>query len=146
MFRCAMALVGMACGLTIASVQLASAEVVARCGASKGFAYYPEIGLVQAGQGGWKEDGITRGEILLLRDGTEFDVIHTDAAGTRSSKADGARVIGISATDARIIVLVAYPEVVETYALWFSTRELLWTQIKAAGLVDKAATFRSECR
>lgn len=34
------------CALCVAAMSTASADIVARCGASKGFAYYPEVGLV----------------------------------------------------------------------------------------------------
>jgi hypothetical protein len=41
-------------------------QVLALCGESKGTTFFLEGGLVPPGQGGWKEDGLTGGAIVLV--------------------------------------------------------------------------------
>jgi hypothetical protein len=64
---------------------VASAEVLLTC-------YEPKGSMYVVGDG-WVEDGFTNGKFQLVSDGDEFDIFVTDAAGTRSSKADGAAIV-----------------------------------------------------
>ena len=79
---------------------------ITTCGPLKGFAYFFEDGvMVPKGKGGWKEDGISKGSFTLLNEGSNFDIVYTDAAGrTRSALShDRATIIG-SARNEFIVV------------------------------------------
>jgi hypothetical protein len=127
------------------SDQPAHSEVLRTCGASSGWAYYLAGGVVQQDDAGWQEDGISNGGVMLLRDGENWDIVYTDATGSRSARADGGRVVMLTENTSGVVVLVAYPTVQETYLFSATRSEVVWTQIKAAGLADKGAVFRAAC-
>jgi hypothetical protein len=121
------------------------AQVVATCGASKGYSYFLPGPLTSADQAGWEEDGISNGGLQLLQDGDNFDIVYTDAVGSRSAKADGATVFGYQAA-AGILVLLVYPDVLETYQFNLESKQLAWTQNKAFATIRKVAAFTSNCQ
>mgnify|MGYP003987914261 CR=1 FL=1 len=90
-------------------VSNASAGSVAHCGGSFGYAYHIQGGLVTEKESGWGEDSISKGQLLLIKGGKDFDIIHTDATGgTRSSKGDGGKVITIGGDANSIMLVVIY--------------------------------------
>jgi len=96
----------------------AFAELVTKCGSSKGYSFYPQGGLVSNKDAGWTEDAISNGSFLVTKTKKgEYDVIFSDASGrTISSRDDGGEVILISKSKANLILLVAYPQMnVVTY-------------------------------
>ena len=127
----------------------ASAGSIAHCGGSSGYAYYIQGGLVTEKKSGWGEDGISKGQILLIQDGKEFDIIHTDASGgTRSSKGDGGKVIAVGRDANSIMLIVIYPgKTVESYLFrqHGKSGEVVWTQMKLDDLISKAQTFKADC-
>jgi len=50
----------------------AQTAVITKCGASKGYAYYFGGQAVPPGKAGWREDGISDGEIQLIQSGKEL--------------------------------------------------------------------------
>lgn len=130
----------------VASTPVATqAQVLFNCGPSEGYSYYLSGAIASPEQDGWERDGISNGGLQLLQDGQEYDIIYTDALGGRSAKADGGRVIGFEA-DAGVLVLVAYPNVFETYQFNPSSKKVVWTQNKAHPISRKIAAFVSECQ
>lgn len=94
----------------------AHAAVITRCGASEGYAYYVEGALVPKNKAGWTKDAITGGSHLLLKDGETFDIIFTDAMKrTVSSREDGGQIIRIAENGGTYVILVNYPNSVETW-------------------------------
>jgi hypothetical protein len=136
---------GAVCLLLALVVTPTYGQVMFNCGASEGYSYYLSGALASPENEGWVEDGIGQGGIQLLRDGTDYDIIYTDALGGRSAKADGGRVIGFEA-DSGTMVLVVYPNVVETYQFNPTSRKVVWTQNKAHPISRKIAAFVSQCQ
>ncbi|WMT90175.1 hypothetical protein [Pelagibacterium sp. H642] len=124
--------------------QAASAQTLAVCGASSGYAYFPAVGLVTEDQSGWAEDGISDGGIMLLRDGDAYDIVYTDAVGGRSARADGFEVIGFP-TSTGVLVLTMSSVTAETYHFDIENRQLAWTQNKFDAPINKVAAFVSDC-
>lgn len=127
------------------------AEVITRCGASQGYAYYFSGGYVPADKSGWTEDTISPGSLSLTINGEEVDLIFSDASGiAKSSKAEGATVQLLAAQEAgTIIVISAYPGgALEHYffRLNESGGEVIWGSLKWNGMVDKSSLYRAECR
>jgi hypothetical protein len=123
----------------------ASAQVLFSCGASSGYSYYLPGGIIGLDDAQWIEDGISGGGIQLLQDGANFDLIYTDAFGGRSAKADGGQVIGYPA-DAGFLVIVAYPNVIETYQFNTEVDKVAWTQNKLHPASRKMAAFVADCQ
>jgi hypothetical protein len=122
------------------------AAVLAECGASSGQTFIIERGIVAPGDGGWMDDGISGGSIVLLQDGDNYDIVFGDiTGGTLSAKGDGAQVFLVGHPDAGPVILVVYPQVTELYQFDLTNGFVLWSQHKYAGLVDKAALFYASC-
>lgn len=121
------------------------AQVMFSCGASSGYSYFLAGPLVEPSAEGWQEDGISAGGIELIRDGDDYDIIYTDAVGGRSAKADGGRIIAFEA-DAGILVIAAYPNVIETFQFNQTSKKVAWTQNKAHPSSRKIAAFVSDCQ
>ena len=125
--------------VTAANWASAKADVITRCGASKGYAYYFEGPLVPREKSGWTQDGISQGSMQLVRDGKELDIVYTDTAGTRSAKADGFLVFNLSPpNNTGFVTLIAVSErtgVVEHYLFTLNAEgrgTVEWGSIKGA--------------
>ena len=68
-------------------------EVLAMCGSSQGRGYFFKHELFNPSGGSWLEDGISNGQITLVRDGEEVDILFGDAVGSTGYRQDGAQVI-----------------------------------------------------
>lgn len=90
-------------------------------------------------------DGFSGGTFELVRDGDNFDIFITDAAGTRSAKADGAEVIPTEAANGAITLLVAYPKALETYLFDFESSEMIFTSMRISVGPKTAAVFVGSC-
>jgi hypothetical protein len=129
-----------------------SAEMVAKCGTSKGFSYYFEGRLVPREKAGWRDDGIAKGSLLLLLDGEQFDVVITDAVGSRSIRTDGFEIISIPQSSSNTIVLLAVNSssgIVEHYHFRIEPKgdgTVVWGSIKGSGaLLQKSSMFQAAC-
>lgn len=126
------------------------AEILAVCGASKGYAYYLPSALVPDKDAGWTEDAISGGSFQLIRSGDNYDIVFTDATGrTLSTKGDGGEILGMENGKGDLIVTVLYPHVIETYAFWFSSSGPLiatFSQVKHETPIAKHAVFKASCR
>lgn len=131
--------------LMCVGITSAQGQIIAQCGASTGFAYYFERGLVPAGEGGWTKDAISGGKILLLKHADAFDIVFEDVSGSRSARAEGANIVPLVFDAEGALILAAYPAVLETYSFSFETREVVWTQAKLSGAVDKTAAYHAVC-
>ncbi len=89
--------IGAALALVLLAVSV-RAETITRCGASSGQGWYFAGPAVPQGEAGWSKDAISKGGFLLIVDDDKPDIITTDVAGTRSSRAEGAFVMFVSGT------------------------------------------------
>ncbi len=143
-----------AIGAALVLVSLAvsvRAETITRCGASSGHGWYFAGPLVPQGQAGWTEDAITKGEFLLISDGDKPDIIATDVAGTRSSRADGALAMFVPGAKGGFkLVLLVYPAgTVEHFLFRLDTAgngTVAWGTVRAGGLIQKSSLFVAKCR
>jgi len=136
----------------VGAAVIAQASTITRCGASKGFAWYFESGLVEKRKTGWTKDGVSKGDITLVRDGDEYDIIFTDATGgTSSAKANGAEVLFLGGTRP-FVILEAYTKTqglsVFTYTFDLDDHgagQVVYSATKLNGLINKAAIYKAEC-
>ncbi|TNF92533.1 MAG: hypothetical protein EP297_13245 [Gammaproteobacteria bacterium] len=130
------------------STNVQAVDVLAVCGGSNGYSYFPERGLVPVGKGGWQKDQISSGTITFIRtDEGKVDLIYKTAAGvTTSPSQEGGNVATLYEDTERLVVLSFFQGVVtETFYLNKTNQELLWNQIKYNSQVEKAAAFVSNC-
>ena len=124
---------------------------VAVCGASAGYAFNAQIGLLSgnAEAGRWADDAIPTGRMTLtLDDAGEFDLLIADATGSVfSAKGDGATIVPVAATNSVLSIIVAYPLVVETYTFLLSDGgpEVIWTSNKHSAPIVKVSAMRASC-
>ncbi len=125
----------------------APAEVLVECGASSGKAFYPM-------NGGWVDDGISKGSVLITVDGDQPNVLFRDAGGKFiDAKADGGdvRFAHLDAKRGELGVIVSYPAtgVMETFSVSRAKEgfQLLWTSTKTGKVsIPKVAAFVSACK
>lgn len=137
----------LALGLSLAGP--AVAEIVATCGASEGYGYYPPGAVVKEKDAGWTQDAISKGSFQLIRSGDSWDIIFTDASGgTLSAKGDGGEVLGLPTPAGDVVVHVVYERNVETYIFWLSLKEPLVTfsQAKFATTIPKHSLLKAACK
>ena len=78
------------------TVQKNTVEIVTRCGSSSGHDFYLQGGLVSPDRAGWSKGRISSGQILLIHNGNEPDIIFTDATKQiQSARSEGATVIEV---------------------------------------------------
>lgn len=145
------------CFLTLLLVALfapmatAQAAVITKCGASKGFGYYFDGPLVPSGKSGWTEDGVSGGDIRLIQDGKELDIVVGDTLGTRSMKADGFQVFSIRQPKPGFVLVVAISGigVVEHYLFHLDALgngTVVWGTVKGSGArIQKSAIYKATC-
>jgi hypothetical protein len=98
-------------------------------------------------------DGVKDGSLSLIRAGTEYDIVYTDAVGrTLSARGDGFRVIEVPQPAAGYTTIItAHPNtgVVEHYLFKLDNNgngEVAWGSIKGGGgLMPKSALFQAAC-
>lgn len=138
-----------ALGLTLPAP--AHSEILTRCGASSGTAYYMPGGAVPSSKAGWIRDGIENGEIALSVNGQEVDIIFRDARGVQSARAQGGKVIvaGTNKQRGLVMVIILYEEVYEHFLFRIGpggTGEVIWGSAKITDLIAKSNLLRAECR
>jgi hypothetical protein len=127
------------------------AEVLATCGASDGYAYFPPGPLVPKDESGWTPDGISKGSFQLIRSGDDYDIIFTDTTGgTLSAKADGGLITTTASEHGNLLVIVLYPsKTLETYVFWFSVKAektVTYSQAKYGATIPKHSLMRASCK
>lgn len=84
-------------------------------------------------------------------DGDKPDIVTTDVAGTRSSRADGALAMFVPGTKSGFkVVLLVYPVGVVEHFLFQLDRAgngtVAWGTVRGAGLLQKSSLFVATCR
>lgn len=145
------ALGGLVCAVTALLANAAPAAIVAQCGPSLGKSFY-----LAEKDGGWSDDGISKGQFLFDVDvDGNWDIITKDAFGKNvSAVADGAVIVKVQGQVPfnTFLLISAYPGfgVAETYSVTTEPtgkRVLLWTTNKQneAPAGKKMAAFLSVC-
>lgn len=124
----------------------ADTQILFECGGSSGHAFYPPSIFVEAPEGEWIEDGISNGRIQLVRSGDELDLLHLDALGMTSARSYNAEILVLDVTDKHLTVLVNYEGgAKEMYTYDPQAQSLYWSQHKFGVMIDKVASFTSDC-
>ncbi len=129
----------------------ARAEIITRCGASSGQAWYFASPFVPQDEVGWSKDTLSKGEFLLIVDGDKPDIVVTDVAGTRSSRADGAFAMFVPGTKSgfKLVLLVHPAGTVEhfLFQLYRAGNETVaWGTVRGAALLQKSGLLVAKCR
>ena len=127
----------------------AHGEIIAQCFSSKGFSYFPSLGLNPKSAGEFQNDGISKGSIWLDRQSNgNFDLLFSDGSDRQvSSIAEGGKVFRIGQGDQTLTIAVIYPNLSEVYT-FMNTRsgpEVMWTTNKHSTPVLKAAAYFALC-
>jgi len=119
------------------------------CGASKGYSYYFEGGLVQKKDSGFTEDSISNGRFsLTVNDKNEADILTIDATGTiKSATSQGGNVMLLSAGDGGFNWLAIYGDgTLEVYSYNVSSNSVAAYRNTAGNPnVAKNSLFVSDC-
>lgn len=132
---------------------VAAPKVLAVCGSSEGYAYYFP-GAANKDTLGWMPDRISQGQIVLVADGTGFDIVFPGPDGqATSAKAQGGHVIlyGNSDNFEEVMLGVSYKAnmTVETYFFRFADKkngEVLFTKLTGGGMLPKGHLFNAKCQ
>jgi hypothetical protein len=121
-------------------------QTLTECGRSDGYAYYFQGGLISAGEGGWKKDGIDGGRIILNYTNNAVDLLIKDRTGTtRSVKQDGGKLIVRNSNNGLVALTIFY----EVGTLTEDDRgngTVAWTSVRTAGNVNKMWLMTAQCR
>ncbi len=116
-------------------------EVVMSCGGSKGHAYYFD--------GGWEEDSITDGKIILTIEGEEFDVLFsTGAQKMRSYRESGVAIVALSANEYLIRIAVLHDTFSSIYNFLPKKKKVAWSlnvSEKIIADISKVAVYVADC-
>ena len=138
------------CLLSLVAPSVFAEGVAVTCGASTGYSYYFEGGLITDKNVGFTEDGITNGQFTLtLTDKSEADVLFKDATGDlQSASGQGAQVMSIPTSGGGLNWLIMHVDgTLEVYAFHFESGQV--TSYKNSVGHPKVAISRllvSDCR
>ncbi len=129
-------------------------QVITSCGASKGYSYFFEGGIVPKDKSGWAEDAISRGNIILVleENGKELNIYYKDALTTKSAKENGGELLLMYAEEnlKTIIILVHFPGkgTMEHFMFRLDTNgngSVVWGTDRATSRYAKASLFKASC-
>jgi hypothetical protein len=126
----------------------AQATVLTRCGPSKGYAYYFPTPLVANNQAGWRADGISNGGLQVIVDGQDYDIVFTDAFGTRSARADGFVVMRVPGPRILLLSMNLQTGVVEHYLFNLDAAgrgTVLLGSIRSGEPLPKSSLMKADC-
>jgi hypothetical protein len=119
--------------------------VVARCGASTGLSYFFFDEVMNPEGPDWSDDGLSNGNILLVRLGQEWDIQFGDSIGAYGYRQDGAGVIPLGNENGKLTVGAFHPNYTDIYTFNFADKEVLWTSHKIGTAITKVGVYRAEC-
>ena len=131
----------------IAQFGFAREGVIARCGTSKGTSYFLKDEIWNP-DGEWLKDGVSQGEIVLVKMDDKWDIQFADARRVPplySYRDDGAEVIPLGGSTDKIFRVGAFhANYADVYTFNFTGNEVLWTSHKTV-LSPKVGIYRAEC-
>ncbi|CUJ83011.1 hypothetical protein RUE5091_00059 [Ruegeria denitrificans] len=137
--------VAIVCLTLVAQIGYAQEGVLARCGASKGTGYFFKDELVNPDGPEWADDGISKGKIVLVKLGDEWDIQFDDTAGSYGYREDGATVFPVGSSGSKLTIAAMHPNYSDIYTFNFAEGEVLWTSHKIGTATTKVAIYRAEC-
>ncbi len=93
----------------------------------------------------WENDGISNGQILLVKLGQEWDIQFGDSIGSYGYRQDGAAVIALGSNNSMLNVGAFHPNYTDIYTFNMLSKEVLWTSHKIGTAITKVAIYRAEC-
>jgi len=121
-------------------------SVWAMCGASKGQGYYFKDELMNPDGPNWSEDGISNGQITLVENRDQVDILFGDAARATGYVQDGAQVILLHLSDKYIRVGAFHNNYADIYNFNRETSEVVWSSNKSGPITGKVAVYVSKCQ
>ena len=131
----------------------ANAEVIAKCGASKGYGAYLRNGVLGP-QGDFVQDGFSASKIVLEANQdantgkTDVDVIfYNSGTPYRASKEGNVYLINHNPTNNTWMVLAISATYIDTYLFYLDTLgrgEVVWTNSRSGG-TPKVTLMRAKC-
>ena len=121
------------------------------CGASAGFTYDMEGGMVSAANAGWQKDGIDAGIQLLIKDDKSFDLISKGPPPNDFKYSDhGCKfgTVSLSPDKNELVVLAHCPNQVEVFFFnWKDdkTGEVVKLDIASSGLSKHGGALHATC-
>jgi hypothetical protein len=139
--------------LSLLAIDAAMSKEIAICGASDGYYYFPDAGLLAQSSpkdtGKWIADAVSPGRFTLSSVGDKLDLLYTDASGVVASMTnDGAQVIQVGRTEQALAVIIVHPgTMVETYTFVQSRNgaEAIWSSNKYGAPILKISAFHAPC-
>jgi hypothetical protein len=139
--------------LVLFGANSALADVVTKCDSIQGYSYYVAGPLVEQDAAGWKKDGISSGNFLVIREANEnYDIVVTDSLNrTKSSREEGGEVSVVSKSDSHLVLIVGHPSMnVETYYFRLNQKgkgELTVSQARYGeeARINKHSLMRATC-
>lgn len=128
---------------------VATAEIVATCGASSGYGYYIPGPLNPERKATMEKDAVSRGSFQLIHSGNDWDIIFTDSTGgTLSSKGDGGEISGVVTSSGDVLVVIAYERTIETWIFWLSQAQpsASYSQAKFDAGIKKHSLMVAQCK
>ena len=120
-------------------------KVMAMCGPSKGRAYFFKDALYNPNGGTWTEDGMSNGQVTLVKDGDSYDILFGDAAGGSGYKQDGAQVFMLHSGEKFIRVGAFAGNYADIYNFDREDNKLVWSSNKSGPFSGKVAVYESDC-
>jgi len=88
---------------------------------------------------------MSKGRIVLVKLGEEFDIQFDDAAGSYGYREDGASVFLLGVLNGKMTVGAMHNNYTAIYTFNFVEKEVLWSSHKIGSLVTKVAIYRADC-
>jgi hypothetical protein len=117
-----------------------------RCGASVGSSYFFHDPLYDPKGPNWQDDGISKGKIILVKLGDEWDIQFDDANGAYGYREDGATVMILGQADGKMTVGAFHPNYTDIYTFNVADSEVVWSSHKIGTAVTKVAIYRADCQ
>jgi hypothetical protein len=126
---------------------------IANCSNPSGYAYYPELGMIDKKMSGWNKDKISNGITKVTRnDKGEYDIVFVDATkNIISSREDGGGVFLLNQGKSSFSILVVYQgKTAEIYSFLKNNSgklEYLHITSRAGDLIPiaKSSLMQGEC-
>ena len=130
--------------LTIVSI--ASAEVIAKCGPLKGYAYWVSSPMVPKDEVGWDTDSISS-TTMLIKNGKDYDIRFRSMNGSVSStREQGGEVFKVKQSSSSITLLALYGgATTEVYTYNYQTRVLSYFADKLGGVIPSLKLLIGPC-
>ena len=126
-------------------------KIVTRCGSSSGHSFYFPGSWVAVADAGWRKDGISSGQILLIYNGDEPDIIFIPATKQiKSARAEGT-LIEVEGSDPGFrLILVDYQDgTIDHYLFGLDENgsgTVAWGTIRPGGIIRKSSLFSASCQ